>query len=193
MSILKSVFFGSEGNYNVWGLDISFKDFPPGDKPSRLISISDRVFGIASQVYLNTLVHEIGHAIAFRLSINRPSKINIYRDHTGFHSPSVRCPSEKIDSIVRAAGPLTQTAFAGVVLTSSIALRSSFPLLSMWCGCSAYYSIVEGFFNCIASAYHRDDGDFGILTKRSFTHLAAASALQIGLIALAHFGAYKAF
>lgn len=192
MSFIKSVFLGSEGNYKVWGLDISFKkDYPSGEKPSRLSKISDRVFGIVCQQYLYTLIHEVGHAIAYRLLENRSSKINIFRNADGEHCAFL-CSSIKKQSIALAAGSLTNTAFAGIMLTSSIALRRAFPLLSMWYGCSAYYSIADELFNSIASAYQRDDGDFGRLVRQPLTHLAAASAAQIGLIALAHFGAYKA-
>jgi len=194
MSFIKSLFLGSEGNYQFCGFDVSFKK----RHPSSRLPLLGRVYRILHQRYLYTFVHEFAHNLAFKIFANCSSKTCIYMDGNGLTFPdrtrfSARSVSPKIMSIILAVGPLAITAFAGSSLALSLALRHSLPLVSHWCIGSASYAILDEQLYSIYSVYKRDNGDFGHLTRQPFSHLAAASVAQIGIFILSMYAAYRAY
>ncbi|HSW71965.1 MAG TPA: hypothetical protein VLG44_00965 [Chlamydiales bacterium] len=194
MSFIKSLFFGSEGDYHFCGFDVSFKKGDPPDIVPSSLFCKGRVWNVLNQRYLYALVHEMGHAIAMRF-FDCPSRVKIYQDHAyGNTGPLYyySC-SSKVETIITVAGPMLSMAFAGSVLATSLAIRSYIPTpISLWCSLSAAVAMIEELHENILSAYSKNDGDFGSLAQKSVKHLAIASIGQIALLAFSMFAAYRA-
>lgn len=186
------MFLGSEGRYHFCGFDVWFRKGCIDEVPPSETSFRRRLVHVLHQRYLYTFAHEMAHAIAFKVLAKCSSEVNIYQgDANGCTDPIDCMPvSYKIDSICAAIGPMGTTALAGVMLVSSLTFRNYlFPLWFTW---GAIVAIKEEIRHDIRSGLDKDGGDFGGLAKNSFTHLAAASVAQIGILALSLFAAYRA-
>jgi hypothetical protein len=96
MLFLKSLFLWREGNYHFLGTDIKFKkndipfisfaNNPVGSLGESLLS--NRKFCVFTFGYLHTFIHEMGHAIAIKISAVFTYSINLCYQTSLLYSPS---------------------------------------------------------------------------------------------------------
>lgn len=129
MSIVQSLLFGTEGNYQVAGIPVAFEK---GDQA--MISTSDhwlvtsvrtclesQAFRVLNQSYIQIFVHEMGHAATGRLLVNDQPHIHIFNNQFGgvtqyaYHSDI-----EWKNSAVTLAGPLTSMIFSCIKLAAAV-------------------------------------------------------------------------
>ena len=135
MSFVSSALFGSEGSYNILGVDVKFKEKTPIEMSTEmstldgagLIStlaqaiIGSTIFRLASQGYLHVFVHEMGHALSFGLFKNQNTTVTIHQDTctgvTDYPSTTGKIARWK-NSVISAAGPMTNMAFSACKLVA---------------------------------------------------------------------------
>jgi hypothetical protein len=166
---------------------------------SRVFHASCYVFRLMTQGYLHVLVHEMGHAIAEKLLTHRKPKVNVYTDScTGVCLSEIqthisyRWVPYRIQSIVYASGPMADVAFCIFKLVTATALRSylSTPIAAVL-GASAVIWITGELGYALVSAYCRNEGDFGNISRNGSSHLSLASIALVGEVALGIFAATR--
>jgi hypothetical protein len=196
LSGLKSLFWGSEGHFEDNGVLVHFMDsITPSEPASNFLVqfkhkiVSTKWFQIASQVYLHTYIHEMGHALACKRVIPDRSCVYVHPKSGStmgyFASPrSLNSQPQWKQSFVDAAGPLAQMAFSSLRLVAAVALRNyiSWPV-SFVLGAGAVYHMMEE-LSYAAESSVSGDGDFGSIASNSKMDLALASAALIGECAL---------
>jgi len=193
---LKSLFWGSEGHFEDKGVLVHFMDSITPSEPSHNFLVhfkhkivSNKWFQIASQVYLHTYIHEMGHALACKQVIPDRSCVYVHPKSGftmgSFVTPlSLNCQPQWKQSFVDAAGPLAQIAFSSLRLVAAVALRNYVPWpVSFVLGVGAVYHMMEE-LSYAAESSISGDGDFGSIASNSKTHLAIASVALIGECAL---------
>jgi hypothetical protein len=187
MGFIKSLFMGSPGAYDVGGVKVNFEESPraDGDKPKLLKNrfLDSRLFRLVSGDALHTFVHEMGHAIAYKLiipgctpvvTINETGGATQAKNRTGWRN-----------TVINLAGPLANMVFSGGKLAVAAAIRQGYlgtPLAIVLGGGALCHMALELGYAC-ASA--RDgDGDFGDIANEGPKHLALASTALIGQTAL---------
>jgi len=90
MNFMKSVLFGDQGVYKVFGYEVQFKEYEedPNTNETMVSKIADEVFShklikMSSLGFSHVLVHELGHAIANKLAFGSDSKIEVYTNTLG--------------------------------------------------------------------------------------------------------------
>ena len=168
MSVIKSVVFGCEGNYCVFGVPISFAKSGDLDPPSGFVgkiarsitNFTSRALMIAVQGYAHHFFHQCGHAWAYQTLTKQTPTVHIFTDGFFCRGEFLLNPASKLSSlslrIVRAAGPLTNGLFCCGKLWASAALNEILPdpillmietsvVLSMaselLCGCPKEFSV----------------------------------------------------
>lgn len=207
MSIIKSLLLGNEGNYNILGVQVEFqKELPsylslPSLDGHGVISklaikcLNSDIYRLFSLAYVHMLVHEISHAIAYKLITKYKSSITLFTKRgcaqTTYPRKAFDCQDWKI-TIIDAAGPLGDMAFSSCQFVAACALKKyiSWPI-SLMLGGGAMLFMAGELFYAYSSASKRDNGDFGHIAKRSISHLAFASIALISSCALGIFGASK--
>jgi hypothetical protein len=211
MSILKSLIFGSEGSYHVLGIPVDFRKkessdpftteasgidliFKPIEHEAGFISkLADKCFNGLARAYMHTAVHEMGHAIAYKLFSGDTPNIVVYSDQgsEGYtHSQWINCLPAWQRNIVSAAGALGNVAFSSCELATAFALKRYCGPLALVLGSGAAASIAQDLIYSIHSTIKQDDGDFGKIAQSNKTHLALAGAALVGECALAALAAY---
>src|SRR5580700_9061983 len=133
MSFLKSILFGCEGSYNIFGMPVKFESelpshlAPPGLERADLISqlarksinnVSSWViqgYTLVAQVWAHTFVHEMSHALAYKILTGKNAEVYLYRG--GFVCGRTVYPPEGVNlvdwerTIINIAGPLGNIAF----------------------------------------------------------------------------------
>lgn len=208
MSLLKSVLFGSEGSYNIFGLQATFKnEFPPGFicpnanfHGAGIISqlaykcLNSNVFHWITQFHTHVLVHEIGHALAIKIFTGYNSKVIIYYQRGGMteYPIETRYLSDWKQTVIDVSGPMGDIAFSTCKMVAAAALKSylSWPV-ALVLGSGGLIYISGELLYAFVSASKKDDGDFGVIAKRNNTHLALASIVLISQCALGILAAIK--
>lgn len=193
MSFLSSILFGSEGSYKILGQTVNFKR-DPEQEDSSLISKS--LWGCIAQGYVQTVVHEMGHALAVKLFKEQATDkekdtyieifTNILRARTIYcfkKSPS-RCQT----TIHSLAGPMASITFSTCKLFAAAAFSNYLtrPFTVTLGVQSIVYINLELLVMCV-SACAKDDGDFGKIARLGNLHLTLATAAIISELALGFF------
>lgn len=226
--LLKSLLFGSEGSYNVFGIDVTFEkgDLLPYNSPSPTYyftspttdssifnaftksighlanyCLNSNTLRLATQGYAHTFVHEMGHALAFKMLTNRIPVVHIdtnlcegktFSEFKTFNDQNALSPTR--DSLVSAAGPMADILFSNCELAAAASLISYAPValtpvaLTIGLG-AAMWTTGELFLAYISTS--SGEGDFGDIAKHGPKHLALASAALVGQCVLGLFTAYK--
>ena len=125
MSFLKSVLFGAEGSYNIFGIQVKFED----DLPSYYSPVSLEGVGLISKMalkcqnshalrwvtqgYAHVFIHEMTHALAFKLLTRQHSEVHISKSlcEGGNICPPMHIADWK-QTIIDVAGPMGNIAFS---------------------------------------------------------------------------------
>jgi len=132
MSILKSVFCGTEGSYDVAGIQVNFTNktnnidvFGKRSWFGRRVEscLGNSAFRFLTFGYLHVFIHEMGHALMAKLqNPHLHPKVNVY---------TKTCQGDTTygrgNMFVTFAGPLAGTAFEIVKLVGAIALAILLP------------------------------------------------------------------
>lgn len=205
MSFLKSVLFGSEGSYNIFGIQANFKKEAPPGYPSSILEgagflskmavrcINSNVFRWISQGYAHVFVHEMSHALTLKLFSGQDSQVYVFKSScTGRGDGSLEILPDWKKTIVYVAGPMGDIAFSTCKLVAAMALKS-------YLSCPVALAIESGAVIWISgellyaytSALNKDAGDFCRIARQGNTHLALASTALASQCALGIFVAIK--
>lgn len=206
MSFIKSVMFGSEGSYSFFGIQTTFEKSTPADfsndfRGASLISyaanvcINSQVFRYTTQGYLHVFVHEMGHALSYKLLTGKNSIIRIFQKTctgTTQHSiPLYRFPKWKV-TIIGVTGPIGNIAFSTCKLLAAIAFKNFLTLpIAVTLGVGSVIWISGELLYAFTSAINKDSGDFHQISYMGKPYLALASAALISQAALSIFVAIK--
>lgn len=122
MSIIKSLIFGSNGTYNVFGIPVEFIDLS-NKNAGKEDKISKYAKHVIFQPHIHSFVHEMGHVLAHRVLLNKnpPPRVRIYNEG-GTTSYSNKPPiSSMHKSLITAAGPVVGMTFASCRLLAGLA------------------------------------------------------------------------
>jgi hypothetical protein len=203
MSFLKSILFGSKGSYNMAGIPISFENRYPCSmnidtlQGAGLISkvasqlLKNPYFHKLSQGYTHVFVHEMSHALSYRLLHDGNPSIFVFTDRceglTRFDSRASKWKT----NVVNAAGPMGDIAFGFLKLIVAEALKNYLPWpATLFLKCSAIIWI-SGELLYIYTSIMNQDGDFGEIAKCDKKDLAFAVAALAGECALGIFATTK--
>lgn len=210
MFFLNSVLFGSEGSYNILGIQANFKKeeekpwwCPFISRPNVLGAgiiatvanecRSINLFRFITQGYAHVFVHEMSHALAFKLMTNQDTSIQVF---TSTCTGSASLPTETLPdwkkTIVSAAGPMGDIAFCTCKLVAATALKSylSWPIALALGSGSVIWMSGELLYAC-TSALKKNGGDFGKIASTGNAHLTLASTALASQCALGIFAAVK--
>lgn len=154
MSFVKSILFGSQGNYNVLGVKVSFEnnfsfggsfsnglDLGPGFNASAAIRqpvgffvvnfmslAKSHTFRVLTLGYLHVFVHEMGHALAAKILFGNSPQVSVFRNPSpelgNTNNAGGRNYGSIGDSIVHAAGPMADMIFSSCTIIAAIAFRT---------------------------------------------------------------------
>lgn len=207
MSFLKSVLFGSDGSYNIFGTKVKFQNelpshlTPPSLDGAGVISklafncINSNAFRWITQGYTHVSVHEVSHAIVCKALTGQNSEVNFFTSlciGKNNYPPALSYASDWKQTMVDISGPMGDIAFSTCKLVAATALKSylSWPV-SLALGSGAVIWMSGELLYAYVSASNRDYGDFGCIARRGNTHLALASTALISQVALGIFAAIK--
>lgn len=205
MSFIKSILFGCEGTYNIFGIKVNFEKEDPSDGPSLegagFISkasnkcINSNAFRLITQGYSHVFIHEMTHALTFKLLSNQNGLVTIFKDSctgkTEFPFPLENLGNWR-KTIVTIAGPMGNIAYSTCKLVAAMALKSylSWPI-ALALGSGGVIWIAGELLYAYTSALNKDIGDFGNIARHSDTHLTLASTALVSQCALGIFAAIK--
>jgi hypothetical protein len=203
MSFLKSILFGCEGSYNIFGTQVEFESelpshlIPPNLKGVGLISqlafkcVQSNAFRWVTQGYAHVFVHEMSHALAFKILTGKNSKVIFFTKlllGRNIWPPEVENLVDWKRTVINVAGPMGNIAFSTCKLIAATALKSYlYWPVSLALGSGAVIWISGELFYAYVSASKNDTGDFGCIARRSNTHLALASTVIVNQLALGTF------
>lgn len=208
MSLIKSLFLGSEGSYHFCGIPIAYKENSLEASPSLdgvgFIShmantcSNSAFFRLMSQAYLHVTIHELGHSFANRFIGKGLSQIIIKTDTcSGETQYSIyRSVDAKWRlSAIEAAGPLSNIAFCICKLISAAAFVRVISLpIALIVGGGAIMCIAGELLYAYVSATHMEpNGDFSKIASHGKIHLAVASSALLGSIAFGVFATIKMY
>jgi hypothetical protein len=208
MSFLKSVLFGYQGSYNVFGIQVKFENELPPDfiRPNSNLNgagvisqlaykfFKSNAFHWITQLHTHVFVHEMGHALSIKALTGQNSEVKIFYKRGGVTQPpaALRYASDWKQTVVEAAGPMADIAFSTCKLVAATALKRylSWPV-ALVLGSGAVMWMFGELLYAYVSASKKDDGDFGCIARRGNTHLALASTALVSQCALGIFAAIK--
>ncbi|HSX37302.1 MAG TPA: hypothetical protein VLE95_00550 [Chlamydiales bacterium] len=207
MIFLKSVLFGDEGSYNIFGIRAEFENELPGPPPASLegaglISkmtykcLNSNAFRWITQGYAHVFIHEMSHALTYKLLTNQHSTVHISKStcagRTIYPTEFTRCASDWEKTIVHVAGSLGNIAFSSCKLVAATALKNyiSWPIALALGSSGVIWISGELLYACV-SASKRNRGDFGRIARLGNTHLALAGTALVSQVALGIFAAIK--
>jgi len=207
MSFLKSVLFGSEGSYNIFGTKVKFQNelpshlTPPSLDGAGAISqlafkcINSNAFRWITQGYTHVFVHEMSHAVAYKVLTGQNSEVDFFTSlciGKNLSPPAAAYASDWKKTIIGISGPMGDIAFSTCKLVAATALKSylSWPV-ALALGSGAVVWMSGELLYAYVSAANKDHGDFGKIASRGNTHLALASTALVSQVALGIFAAIK--
>jgi len=205
MSFLKAVFFGSEGSYRIFEIQVKFEKEEPLFYSSTDLQgagfiskaatqcINSNMFRWMTQGYAHVFAHEMSHALTFKLLSGQNTTIEIFKSSCtgGNRLPLSALPDWK-KTIVKVAGPMGDIAFSTCKLVAATAFKSylSWPI-ALALGSGAVIWMSGELLYAYTSALKRDTGDFGCIASYGNTYLAVASTALVSQCALGIFAAIK--
>lgn len=207
MSFLKSALLGSEGSYNIFGIQAKFEKEVPSFYPSSDLQgagfvskaatqcINSNVFRWLTQGYAHTFIHEMSHALTFKLLTNQDATVRVFKSsctgETDYPYSLNNLPDWK-KNIIYIAGPMGDIAFSTCKLIAATALKNylSWPI-ALALGSGAVIWISGELLYAYTSLLNKDAGDFGIIARSGNISLALASTTLVSQVALGVFAAIK--
>jgi hypothetical protein len=203
MSFIKSILFGCEGSYNIFGTSVKYKsdNYNYSLKGAGFISqlasecINNNAFRLLTQSYVQVLVHEMSHVLAGKIFTGKNSNIVLYTNTCSAITSLPREFNELADwkkSVIDIAGPMGSIAFSSCKLMAATALKPhlSWPA-SLVIGSGAIMWISGELLYASVSASKKDHGDFGCIAQKGNTHLALSTTAILSEVALGIFLAIK--
>ncbi len=207
MSFLKSVLFGGEGTYNIFGTQVRFEKEAPSYysfsnlQGAGLLSkaatqcINSNVFRWLTQGYTHIFIHEMSHALTFKLLTNQDATVRVFKSScTGetYYRISLNNFADWKKNIISIAGPMGDIAFSTCKLVAATALKSylSWPI-ALALGSGAVIWISGELLYAYTSGLNKDAGDFGSIARSGNISLALFSTLLVSQVALGIFAAIK--
>ncbi len=195
MSFLKSVFFGSQGSYNLLGIPVNFEHshYSPYNLDNEsfisrqaLKCLNSNVFRLVTQSYAHVFTHEMSHALMLKFFYGRPpgfyrEGICIYTDicmgQTGM--PRIENHNWKT-TLILMAGPMGNIAFATAKLVAAKVFKNylTWPIASIFGSGAVIWTLGEIFYAYL-SATRKDNGDFGHIASHGKMPLALASTAVV--------------
>ncbi|MCB1107914.1 MAG: M50 family metallopeptidase [Chlamydiia bacterium] len=206
-SFFKSTLLGNEGSYNIFGIDVEFKDelpselSPPNLDGAGFISrlafrcISSNVFRLITQSYIHVLVHEMSHALACKILIGQDASVRVFTKlclgKTDLPSLT-RSASDWTQTAIDLAGPMGSIAFSSCKLVAATALKNHLPFpIALTLGSGAALWISGELLYAYVSGSNMDYGDFGCIARREKSHLILANLILVSQCCLGIFAAIK--
>lgn len=203
MSLLKSILFGCEGDYHIFGFPVKFQKGAKNTLPlnfrmpklegaaliSQLASIcmNSHTFRLITQGYTHVVAHEMSHALACKLLTGKNSQI--YIDTTscvGITEMNNRSTLAKWqDTVINLAGPMGDIAFSQCIFIALKEFKNHFswPIYLVLRGGAVSWISGEILY-AYSSALKRDNGDFGNIATNGKNHLLFACAAIVCQLAL---------
>ena len=200
MTLIKSLFLGESGNYNILGTPIKFQKNSinfnsfSDDFVGRMgdFVLKSRVFHILTFGYIHTLVHEMGHALAAKVLSNSSARITINTTSlSGVTSISNTRFTPIKSSLIDLGGPLTDVIFSCTQIFFAFLLSpyiSTIGAMSIALGASIW---IFGELFYAVDALKSGRGDFAGIARNGTSHLIGASSIMLSSIALGIFATYK--
>jgi hypothetical protein len=198
MSLINSLLFADKGSYNILGTKINFNEDPQaksltGLENAGLISklaimcINSNLFRLASQGYTHVLVHEMGHALTYKLLVdkNHTPSITIFKDTCQGVTKFPRDDKTKISplqqTMISVAGSMTNIAFSilKIIIANSLVSFISVPIALIIRVSSIIWISGELLYSFSSSISKNGFGDFNSIKNQGSLHLLAASVALI--------------
>jgi hypothetical protein len=160
--------------------------------------LKSKVLNILTLGLMHTFIHELGHALSHHLLTSGEATINLSTSScygsTTLH-PGRRSPSSAGQTWIELSGPLADILFSAIVIVGIFALTHYVPMsqalsisLRVIIGAPSAFWIMGELFYSAVSAWNVDNGDFGKIANKGWSHLILAVALLVGICALAALG-----
>ncbi|MBA3958602.1 MAG: hypothetical protein H0X51_09470 [Parachlamydiaceae bacterium] len=204
ITFVKSVLFGSDGNYHAFGIDIQYKQNELGSNSdlggAGCISVianrcfNSHVFHVVTQGYLHTFIHEVGHALAGKVLYGENSRIIICTSpiHPVNRRDESRFKNWK-ETIYCLSGPLANMCFSTCKLVAAVAFRSylSLPVACIFGAGAVFWISGELLYAYVSAAGNLPEGDFYKIARIGNVHLALSTVVLVGQAALGVFCAVQ--
>lgn len=189
-----SLFLGIPETYRILDIEVEFKSSNSAfyGFSNNLIGniagglLKSRVFNVLTFGYLHTFVHEMGHALAYKLVGGGSSDITISTSHlsgvTRYHSANL---SPIQNSICSLGGPLADVVFSVAQIFAAFALSAYITTpVAIGIAIGASIWIFGEVFYAATSLLKNDNGDFASIAQNGSLHLLGSIAVMVGVIAL---------
>lgn len=201
MVFLNSFLFCSEGSYDLGGIKIDFQNELPFKKRQKIDSIfslalkhiSKHPFCVITQGYAHIFVHEISHALVYKLLTGQNAKVLVIKNSfQSFVTYPVVVNKRGQAFIIDISGPIGSVAFSSCKLVAAAALKNylSWPV-ALVLGGGAAMCITGELLHAGICAFKKSQTDFGFIAKRGCTSLVLASLILVSEAALAVFASFK--
>jgi hypothetical protein len=193
--LASSLFLGTSGIYHILDITVEFENDSPlfHSFSNNLIGkmgnglLKNHIFQILTFGYLHTFVHEMGHALAYKILSGASSHIQISTFAlSGVTTPNpgkMLSPIQK--SIFSLGGPLADVVFSVSQIFAAFALSAYITVpvaIAITIGASIW--IFGEAFYAADSLLKNDNGDFAYIARNGVLHLLGATAVMAGVIAL---------
>lgn len=159
--------------------------------------LSSKIFNLLTLGWLHTLVHEMGHAVAYKILTGEGSTITLCYNScygsTAHDGSAVNSPIK--ETWILLSGPLANIIFSSVLIVGIFALTQYLPMakevsLGLRIAITANGAIwmIGELFYAAVSVSQKDDGDFGRIAKEHWLHLTLSTLLLIIICALCILG-----
>lgn len=151
------------------------------------VCLKSKLFSVVTLGPLHTFIHELGHAVAWRLVSGNGSLIEMSSNSLYgsilFDRFEYNVSSWK-NSYVSLSGPLADVILSVALMFFSIAIKSFVPVslikpVQLWLVASSVFWICGELIYGAVSAIRQDNGDFGKIAKTGALHLVICGAILV--------------
>lgn len=222
ISFVKSILFGSPGDYDVFGSFVQFKDFSknrlsffqtPSLEGAGYLSyianklLNSNVFRFITLGYCHVFLHEFGHAFTGKLLTGSKSEIIVKTDTCAaffllYNEQDNNQAAEWKKTAIDVAGPMFDVTFTTIQIVVANALKGyiSKPV-ALVIGCSSacwiagelLYAYLSINREVSSSVDVRQRDDFGFIKQRGKAHLVTATTALVAQSALGLYALTKLF